>query len=163
MEKGTLIGNKVVLSTSALFNRSAFGTLNKQGGVELSSEEALYLVEKKKIDVDVSFDNLRRRFNRSNKNFDERYSVFRDLRTRGYVIKSGLKFGCDFRVYDKGSRPGKTHAKWLVFATKESAKSSWKEMSGMARVANSTKKNVLVGIVDSENGVSYFEVSWRRP
>jgi len=163
MEKGTLIGNKVVLSSSALFNRSAFGVLNKQGGVELSSEEALYLVENKKVDVGISFDNLRRRFNRSNKNFDERYSVFRDLRTRGYVIKSGLKFGCDFRVYDKGSRPGKAHAKWLVFSTKENAKSSWKEMSGMARVANSTKKNVLVGIVDSENGVSYFEVSWRRP
>ena len=152
-----------MLSTSSLFNRSAFGTLNKQGGTELSSEEALYLVEKKKIDVDVSFDNLRRRFNRSNKNFDERYAVFRDLRNRGYILKSGLKFGCDFRVYDKGSRPGKTHAKWLVFSTKENAKSSWKEMSGMARVANSTKKNVLVGIVDSENGVSYFEVSWRRP
>ena len=163
MEKGTLIGNKVVLSSSALFNRSAFGVLNKQGGVELSSEESLYLVENKKVDVGISFDNLRRRFNRSNKNFDERYSVFRDLRTRGYVIKSGLKFGCDFRVYDKGSRPGKAHAKWLVFSTKENAKSSWKEMSGMARVANSTKKNVLVGIVDSENGVSYFEVSWRRP
>ena len=44
MEKGTLIGNKVVLSSSALFNRSSFGVLNKQGGVELSSEEALYLV-----------------------------------------------------------------------------------------------------------------------
>ncbi len=163
MEKGTLIGNKVVLSSSSLFNRSAFGVLNKQGGVELSSEEALYLVENKKVDVGINFDNLRRKFNRSNKNFDERYSVFRDLRNCGYVIKSGLKFGCDFRVYDKGSRPGKTHAKWLVFATKESAKSSWKDMSGMARVANSTKKNVLVGIVDSENGVSYFEVSWRRP
>ena len=163
MEKGILIGNKVVLSSSALFNRSAFGVLNKQGGVELSSEEALYLVENKKVDVGISFDNLRRKFNRSNKNFDERYSVFRDLRNRGYVIKSGLKFGCDFRVYDKGSRPGKAHAKWLVFSTKENAKSSWKEMSGMARVANSTKKNVLVGIVDSENGVSYFEVSWRRP
>ncbi len=162
MEKGTLIGNKVVLSSSALFNRSAFGVLNKQGGVELSSEEALYLLENKKIDVGINFDNLRRRFNRSNKNFDERYLVFRDLRMRGYVIKSGLKFGCDFRVYDKGSRPGKAHAKWLVFSTKENAKSSWKEMSGMARVANSTKKNVLVGIVDSENGVSYFEVSWRR-
>ena len=163
MEKGTLIGNKVVLSTSSLFDRSVFGNLNKQGGIELSSEEALYLVEKKKIDVDVSFDNLRRKFNRSNKNFEERYAVFRDLRNRGYILKSGLKFGCDFRVYDKGSRPGKAHAKWLVFATKENAKSSWKEMSGMARVANSTKKNVLVGIVDSENGVSYFEVSWRRP
>jgi tRNA-intron endonuclease len=163
MEKGILIGNKAVLSSSALFNRSAFGVLNNQGGVELSSEEALYLVENKKVDVGISFDNLRRKFNRSNKNFDERYSVFRDLRNRGYIIKSGLKFGCDFRVYDKGSRPGKAHAKWLVFSTKENAKSSWKEMSGMARVANSTKKNVLVGIVDSENGVSYFEVSWRRP
>jgi len=163
MEKGTLIGNKVVLSTSSLFERSVFGTLNKQGGIELSSEEALYLVEKKKIDVDVNFDTLRRKFNRSNKNFEERYVVFKDLRNRGYILKSGLKFGCDFRVYDKGSRPGKTHAKWLVFSTKENSKSSWKEMSGMARVANSTKKNVLVGIVDSENGVSYFEVSWRRP
>jgi tRNA-intron endonuclease len=80
------------------------------------------------------------------------------MRSKGYILKSGLKFGCDFRVYEKK----KDHAKWLLFVTKDSAKLQWKTFSGMARVANSTKKNVLVAIVDSENSPTYFEIAWKK-
>ena len=31
-------------------------------------------------------------------NFWIRYCVFRDLRSRGYIVKTALKFGADFRV-----------------------------------------------------------------
>tara|TARA_Y100000310_G_C20180572_1_gene577924 strand:- start:41 stop:529 length:489 start_codon:yes stop_codon:yes gene_type:complete len=161
MQKGTLVGNKSTVSGTALYNRSSFGTLNK-GSTELSSEETLYLVEKGKLDVSISSGVLFRKFSRGERNFPEKYAVFKNLRGRGYVLKSGLKFGCDFRVYDKGQRPGKAHAKWLLFATKEGAKMSWKDFSGMNRVANSTRKNLLIAIVDSENSVSYFEVGWKK-
>ena len=29
-------------------------------------------------------------------------SLFRDLKTRGYVVKDGFGFGSDFRVYERG-------------------------------------------------------------
>jgi len=38
--------------------------------------------------------------------------VYKDLRDKGFIIKPGLKYGADFSVYEKGSRPGDEHSKW---------------------------------------------------
>jgi tRNA-intron endonuclease len=71
-----------------------------------------------------------------------------------------LKFGADFRVYDKGAKLGQKHAKWLVFVEREANKLTWHEFSAKNRVAHSTKKKLLLAIVDEEGDVSYYEVSW---
>ena len=85
------------------------------------------------------------------------------MREKGYVVKTALKFGADFRVYEKGRRPGKSHAKWIVFADRETNKTSWQEFSAKNRVAHSTKKRLLLAIVDEESDVSYYEINWVRP
>ncbi len=36
------------------------------------------------------------------------------MRNRGYIIKTALKFGADFRVYDRGVKPGEDHARWII-------------------------------------------------
>ena len=92
-----------------------------------------------------------------------KYPVFKDLRERGYIVKTALKFGADFRVYDKGSRPGVKHAKWIVFAEHESKKFSWSDFSAKNRIAHSTKKNLLIAIMDEEGDITYYEVKWMRP
>ena len=85
------------------------------------------------------------------------------MREKGYVVKTALKFGADFRVYDKGKKPGKAHAKWIVFAEHESKKLTWHEFSAKNRVAHSTKKHLLLAILDEEGDISYYEVRWMRP
>ena len=156
MESGKLVGDKTVLESTNLYTKN-FGTVDA-GKLLLSSEETLFLIEKNKIDIGLSFTDALKKLSRKQRNLPERFSVYRDMRSKGYVLKSGLKFGCDFRVYDKK----KEHAKWLLFVNKDSAKLQWKNFSGMARVANSTKKNVLVAIVDSENSPTYFEIAWKK-
>ena len=47
-------------------------------------------------------------------NFWIRYIVFKEIRNRGYIIKTALKFGADFRIYDRGVKPGEDHARWVV-------------------------------------------------
>ncbi len=79
------------------------------------------------------------------------------------MVKTALKFGADFRVYDKETKPGKKHAKWLVFVERETNKLTWHEFSAKNRVAHSTKKKLLLAIVDEENDVSYYEVGWVKP
>ena len=74
-----------------------------------------------------------------------------------------MKFGADFRVYDKGIKPGEDHAKWIVYPVKESDAITWYEFSAKNRVAHSTKKNLLIGVVDGEGDVTYYEISWKRP
>ena len=152
-----------------LFNQGRFGTLLEDGRVQLSILETLYLVEKKKLSAatvrnrEISFDQLMRKFRKKEYNFFIRYCVFRDLRNRGYIVKTALKFGADFRVYDRGIKPGEDHAKWIVYPAHETEALTWYEFAAKNRVAHSTKKRLLVGVVDDEGDVSYWEIRWLRP
>ncbi len=151
----------------SLYQKSLFGE-PKEDKIQYSLTEALFLLEKGKIEVfskntKLSFKELMKKVQSLDKRIQIKYLVFKDLRERGYIIKTALKFGADFRVYDKGDKPGKEHAKWLVFCEHESKKFSWHEFSAKNRVAHSTKKKLLIAIVDEEGDVSYYEVGWLRP
>jgi|TARA_B100002003_G_C13824935_1_gene405842 tRNA-intron endonuclease len=151
----------------ALYKKSRFGE-SKAGKIQYSLSEVLFLVEKGKMEVSarnkkIPKKDLINKFRRIDKKIQIKYPVFKDLREKGYVIKTALKFGADFRVYDKGSKPGKTHAKWIVFTEHESNKLTWHEFSAKNRVAHSTKKNLLLAIVDEEADISYYEVAWKKP
>jgi len=151
-----------------LYSKSRFGEL-KEERIQYSLVEGLYLLEKKKAKIVDSRgkvlekEDFIKKARRIQKNFWIRYCVFRDLRGRGYVVKTALKFGADFRVYDRGIKPGEDHAKWIVFPVHESEVLTWYDFSAKNRVAHSTKKNLLLAIVDEENDVTYYEVSWIKP
>jgi len=130
--------------------------------------EALYLIEKEKIDVfsgnkKLSEEQFITKVSKKINEFATKYAVFRDLREKGYVVKTALKFGADFRVYDKGVNPGDDHAKWVVYPVHESGKMTWHEFAAKNRVAHSTKKRLLIGIVDDEEDITYYEIAWKRP
>lgn len=170
---GILTGERVITESSddarEFFNQSRFGTLNESGKVELSLLEALYLMERERLEVrseggkSLSFESYLKKARKVEPNFWIRYAVFRDMRNRGYIIKTALKFGADFRVYDRGVKPGEDHAKWIVFPVHEASVFTWHEFSAKNRVAHSTKKRLLLAIVDDENDVTYYQVSWTRP
>jgi len=170
MIKANLSGNQVTSNSAqaqSLYEKSRFG--EKSGDkIQYSLAEAFFLVEKNKMEVfqkdkKISKQELLKKFQRINKKFNTKYPVFKDLRERGYVVKTALKFGADFRVYDKEKKPGQTHAKWVVFAEHESQKLNWHEFSAKNRVAHSTKKKLLLAILDEEGDISYYEVGWVRP
>lgn len=150
----------------SLCEKSRFG--EKIGErVEYSLVEALFLVSQGRMQVfsgkkEVDFDNLMSKMRRIDKKIGTKFVVFSDLRKRGYIVKSALKFGAEFRVYDKGIKPGEDHAKWILFTVGENEQSKWHEFTAKNRIAHSTKKNLLLGIVDEEGDVSYYEVSWKR-
>ena len=151
----------------SLYRRSHFGERVGEK-IQYSLSEALFLTEKGKIKVFhkkkwLPFKELIRKVYSNDKRINIKYPVFKDLREKGYVVKTALKFGADFRVYDRGSKPGEEHAKWIVFADHESGKFTWHEFSAKNRVAHSTKKALLLAIVDEEGDVSYYEVRWTRP
>lgn len=170
---GILAGERVITESSddarEFYNQSRFGTLNESGKVELSLLEALYLLERERLEVrseggkTLAFESYLKRARKVEPNFWIRYAVFRDMRNRGYIIKTALKFGADFRVYDRGVKPGEEHAKWIVFPVHEASVFTWHEFSAKNRVAHSTKKRLLLAIIDDENDVTYYQVSWTRP
>ena len=150
----------------ALYQKSCFGE-PVGDKIQYSLSEALFLVEKKKIEIlsgnkKIPYKQLINRFRKIDSKIQIKYQVFKDLRERGYVVKTALKFGAEFRVYDKGTKPGKKHAKWIVFTDHESKKLTWHEFSAKNRIAHSTRKNLLIAIVDEEGDITYYEVKWVR-
>ena len=152
-----------------LYNQGRYGTLLDNGRVQLSLIEGLYLMEKQRIEIQKNskksfdFDDFIKKARKLEPNFWIRYAVYKDVRNRGYIIKTALKFGADFRVYDRGVKPGDDHAKWVVYPVYEGSTLTWYEFAAKNRVAHSTRKRLLIGVVDDENDVSYWEVKWTRP
>jgi len=151
----------------AIYKKSCFGE-PKAGKIQYTLSETLFLVEKEKMEVfsrnkKIPKKDLMNKFIRIDKKIQIKYPVFKDLREKGYIVKTALKFGAELRVYDKGTRPGKKHAKWIVFTEHESKRLTWHEFSAKNRVAHSTKKNLLLAIVDEEGDISYYEVAWKKP
>ncbi len=152
-----------------LYNKSRYGTMLENGKVQLSLLEALYLLEKGKLEIldgknkPISFEKFIKKAQKIEPNFWIRYCVFKDIRNRGYIIKTALKFGADFRVYDRGVKPGEDHAKWIVYPVHEADTLTWYEFAAKNRVAHSTRKRLLLGIVDEENSCTYYEIAWKRP
>ena len=171
--KATFANERVLTESSddarEFYNQSRYGELLDDGRVQLSLIEGLYLIEKKRLLVfngrnkPLDFEIFLKKARKDEPNLWVRYCVYRDIRNRGYIIKTALKFGADFRIYDRGVKPGEDHARWVVFPVHEGSSLTWYEFSAKNRVAHSTKKRLLIGCVDDENDCTYWEVRWLRP
>lgn len=168
-----LMVNEVVITEDCnesreLYNQSRFGELI-ENKLHLALHEALYLMEKGKICImgkgkkSITYENFLKKAKKLEPNFWTRYCVYKDIRNRGYIIKTALKFGADFRVYDRGVKPGEDHARWIVYPVHESNVLTWYEFSAKNRVAHSTRKRLLIGCVDDEGDCTYWEIRWMRP
>jgi tRNA-intron endonuclease, archaea type len=155
-----LFSNSQIAMTLA--NSKQLGEI-KQGKVIYSEFEALFLVETKKAQVlknnkQLSENNLINMFSKKNKNFLVSYVVYKDLRSKGYIVKTAIKFGSDFRVY----KPHDNHARFIVYPTADN-KISIQELTSKTRISHSTSKKLLLAFVDSEQDITYFEIDWLKP
>ena len=152
-----------------LYNKSRFGSMTKDNCVKLSLIEALYLLEKKRLVIidgrskEIPPEKFMKKAIKLEPNFFVRYSVFKDMRDRGYIVKTALKFGADFRVYDRGVKPGEEHARWIIYPVHEASVITWYEFAAKNRVAHSTRKRLMIAVVDDEGDCSFWEVRWIRP
>lgn len=150
----------------ALSEKSCFGERD-QDVIIYMPVEALFLIKQKKLLIEkngkpLSYEKAFSSLKRIDSKINVRLPVFNDLRKKGLILKTGLKFGGDFRVYDKGTRPSNAHARWILVCEKDSNKINWSDFSSKNRVANSTHKKVLFALVDQENNPNYYEISWLR-
>jgi len=164
-----LTGETISSNSSEAYslNAKSFFGEKKEDKIIYSPSEALFLLEKGKIEIfsknkKIEPRELENIFRKIDRDIQMKYPVFKELRERGYIVKTALKFGADFRVYERGRKPGEEHAKWIVFVEYSSRKINWNEFSAKNRVAHSTKKKLLLAIVDEEKDVTYYEVSWTR-
>ncbi|MDR0900336.1 MAG: tRNA-intron lyase [Methanobrevibacter sp.] len=149
----------------SLNQKSSFGNL-EEDVLELSLIEAFYLMEKGRLKIFKDNNRLQEDFIRDiikEKEIYGKYIVYKDLKDRGYIVKTGFKYGSEFRVYSRGNSPGKDHSKYLVKVIYETHDISALEFSSYVRVSHGVNKSLLLAVVDDEEDITYYNIEWIRP
>nr|2GJW_A Chain A, tRNA-splicing endonuclease [Archaeoglobus fulgidus]2GJW_B Chain B, tRNA-splicing endonuclease [Archaeoglobus fulgidus]2GJW_C Chain C, tRNA-splicing endonuclease [Archaeoglobus fulgidus]2GJW_D Chain D, tRNA-splicing endonuclease [Archaeoglobus fulgidus] len=112
---GVLSDEYVITKQTEIFSRYFYGS-EKGDLVTLSLIESLYLLDLGKLNLlNADREELVKRAREVERNFDRRYEVYRNLKERGFVVKTGFKFGSEFRVYRKvESVDDLPHSEYLV-------------------------------------------------
>jgi tRNA-intron endonuclease len=174
--KGEIVENRIIVwdiqESRDLFRNGYFGKpigIPKPNPDEINVPlildlmEGCYLLEISKIKIyrdkkKVSLDELIKICREEYHNFDKKYLVYKDFREKEYVVNPGIKFGCDFAVYNRG--PGIDHAPYLiqVYNKSDSISSTGVVLAG--RLASSVKKQFILAIPSGKRSVDYLALDW---
>ena len=89
-----------------------------------------------------------------------RLIVFKDLKKRGLIVKTGFKFGAHFRAY--AQKPDDTHAEYLIHVVEKDFKSIWAEISRAVRLAHSVNKEIIFARIENSK-IDYIKFGRLRP
>lgn len=177
-----IVNNRVVIwdskEANAVFSQKFFGKFiedNKERYLQLLLEEATLLYERNQIKIKMdtktmTYQQVISHFSKIDPEFSHKYTVFKDLRARGYIVKSGLKFGTHFRVYNRGINPYKEgeksladHTKFNVHAVSENMSMSYQEWSRYVRLSQNIRSTALLAVVDEEGDTTYYSIKRIKP
>ncbi len=130
----------------------------------LGLPEALYLVDKGILEVmarkggKMNFQKLLRYYENLDENAWAKYLAYRDLRTRGYVVREGFGLGVIFRVYERGEY-SKDTAKYLVLSIQEGKPLALEDLSNALKQSQSSKKELILAVMNRRGEFVYYSVS----
>jgi len=127
--------------------------------------EAVFLAEENVLEIysgtrRLGIDELMNYSSRVIPRFEQLYHVYKDLRKRGFVVRRGLKFGCDYLVYRFG--PGIDHAPYGVHVHDSRESIDPIEIVRMGRLLHSVRKKLILAITDRD-GIKYLLFTWWKP
>ena len=176
--KGELLENRIVVwNTQESRDLFANGYFGKPIGIPkpnvndinvpliLDLIEGYYLLKISKIKIikngkNISLNALIKICRKEYHDFDKKFQVYKDFRDKGYVINPGIKFGCDFAVYQKG--PGIDHAPYLVQVYNKNDDISSTAVVLAGRLASSVKKQFILAVPNGKNRIDYLALDWWR-
>ncbi len=119
---------------------------------KLDIYETLFLMRHGSLTLEnTDEETLLREAKKNNEFFEPIYSVYEDWRLRGFVVKSGFKFGTHFRIYFPGASPSRgqddwIHSKHVLHVFPRDMRLLTSELSRAIRVAHSVKKTFILAI-----------------
>ena len=159
-ERGVIVTEQS--NIDALSSRG-YGTLENKV-FTLTFYESLYLLDKGMLEIKseigkwVDFQSLLHCYEAQNDNAWVNYLVYRDLRSRGYVVREGFGGGIDFRIYERGSF-GKDTAPYLILSTQEGKPLSINDLASALQQCQSQKKELTLAVMNRRGEIVYYSVS----
>lgn len=122
------------------------GTITK-----LDAFETLYLLKKGILSIPNSdFRKILSHCESQIRFFSEMYEAYEDWRDKGFVVKTGFKFGSHFRIYFPGASPAKgaewAHSRHVLHVFPRRSKLLISEWSRAIRLAHSVKKTFILAV-----------------
>lgn len=165
--EATILKGEIVVSTTsdvdALSSRG-FGTVEDKK-LKLTFYETLFLLDKSLIEVKqkrpkktLSFQEVLQLSKAQDENAWAKYLIYRDLRSRGYVVRNGFGLGVDFRLYERGEY-GKDAAEYIVYGIQEGKPVAMKELASVLKFALSAKKRLVLAVLNRRGEVVYYSLS----
>lgn len=173
--KGELIDNRIVVwnikDSQKLFSSGYYGKpigMSKPKIEEINVPlildliEGYYLLQKSKVSITkmkkkVTEKKMLEICRQEYHNFDKKYIVYKNFRDKGYIVNPGIKFGCDFAVYQKG--PGIDHAPYLVQVYNKSDAITSTGVVLAGRLARTVRKQFILAIPSGKD-VDYLALDW---
>lgn len=163
--KGLLAQNRVRISKKEAVDELSsrgYGVVEKKQLV-LNFCEALYLMEKQILEIEdekgdqEDFQSLVQRYESVDENALASYLVYRDLRSRGYVVREGFGSQVEFRVYDRGDY-SKDTAKYLIISVQEGKPVPIEDMTKSLTESLSLKKELILAVINRRGEIVYYSV-----
>jgi len=157
-EKITVINPKM----QNILKERGFGESEKDTLI-LNSFETLYLLyndklELKKINKNIVFDELIQKYIQKNDDILTRFLLYRDLRTKGYVVKDGFGFDSDFRVYERGNY-GLKDAKFLIFVFNEGTQQKIGKLHKNIEEITKMGKEPIIAVIERRGEIIYYKIN----
>jgi len=162
---GNLSENKTLIKNQKMQNelkQKGYGEDN-DCDYYLNTFETLYLLHLKKLKLTkgsriVDFDSLMQFCIKTDEDIFTKFLIFRDLRTRGYVVKDGFGFGSDFLVYERGNF-GTKSAKYLVFALNEGTQENIGQIQKNIYEITQMGKEPIIAVIERRGEIIYYKIS----
>jgi tRNA-intron endonuclease len=166
--KAFLSGSCVTIKRDidTIYGRVFYGTKEHDGTLRLSPVETMFLLERGRIDL---FDettgtqmNLYQYLQKSNDAYGDlwtHYLVYRDLRSRGYIVKEGISEEIPFRVYPRGGEIGKDTSKYLIYIVKEGVPIELTKLDKATTTAKGVGKRLILAVLNRQGEATYYQVS----
>lgn len=160
-KKGVIVQNKGKFEE---LSSRGYGT-TEDGKSLLNVYETLFLVNKgllevykSKSKIALEFKELLHLYEKADNNVWFKYLIYRDLRSRGYVVREGFGLGINFRVYKRGEY-GKTTATYLILGMQEGKPITVRELAQVLKHTQSLKKKLVIAVVNRRGETVYYTLS----
>jgi tRNA-intron endonuclease len=162
---GDLILDQVCISNKNMIHdleQKGYGEIEK-GKLFLKSFESLYLLYTHKLFLkknkkQIDFDTFMSICQKTNSEILTKFLIFRDLKTRGYVVKDGFGFGSDFRVYERGHF-GEKGAKFLIFGINEGQQAKMGTLQKKIDAITQMGKEPIIAVIERRGEVIYYKIN----
>jgi len=167
--KGLLYGDGTIINRDyeKLYNDNFYG-FEEEDTLRLSIYETLYLVQTNSLHITeidtrkpLTEEDLKSIYEENRSEFQTEYNVYKDLRERGLIPKTGFKYGTPFRAYS--ADPDEKHAEYIIQPLRKNYKSQWYQVSRAVRVAHSVRKHFLYASVKDSGDVDYLKIKRETP